>query len=62
MASEIDLQFDYTIMKNVRLICGYSTLFGTESLKFAKGGDPKVWQDWAFVSINVNPQIFSSKW
>lgn len=62
LGSEIDLQFDYSVMPGVKLICGYSTFFGTESVKFAKGGNPKTWQDWAFLTINVNPRVFSSKW
>ncbi len=62
MGSEIDLQFDYNIMKDVKLSCGYSSFFGTKSLEFAKGGDSKRWQDWAFMSVSVNPRIFSAKW
>lgn len=62
LGSEIDLQFDYNIMKDVKLTCGYSTFFGTATMDFVKGGDHKVWQDWAFMTINVNPKIFSTKW
>lgn len=60
--SEIDLQFDYTIMKDAKLACGYSTFFGTPTMDIVKGGDHKVWQDWAYVMITVSPRIFSTKW
>ena len=62
VGSEIDFQFDYNIMKDVKLTCGYSTFFGTATLDYVKGGDHQVWQDWAFLAINVNPRIFSAKW
>lgn len=62
LGSEIDFQFDYAIMKDVNLATGYSTFFGTPTMDFVKGGDHKVWQDWAYVMITVNPRIFSAKW
>jgi hypothetical protein len=62
LGSEIDLQFDYSIRKDVNLSAGYSTYFGTPTMDFVKGGDHKVWQDWAYVMITVNPRVFSAKW
>ena len=62
LGSEVDLQFDYNIMKDVKLTCGYSTFFGTPTLDYVKGGDHQTWQDWAFMTVNVNPRIFSAKW
>ncbi len=62
MGSELDLHFTYALRKDVNLLCGYSTFFGTESMDKVKGGSHKAWQDWAYLSINVNPRIFSNKW
>lgn len=62
LGSEIDLQFDYALLKDVKLTCGYSAFLGTKTMDYVKGGDHKKWQDWAFMSINVNPRIFSTKW
>lgn len=62
LGSEIDFLLDYDIMKNVKLSFGYATFFGTPTMDFVKGGDHKVWQDWAFLSVTVNPRVFSSKW
>ena len=42
LGSEIDLHFNYSIMKDVKLSCGYSTFFGTQTLDYVKGGDYKV--------------------
>jgi hypothetical protein len=37
-------------------------MFGTKSMDIVKGGDHKVWQDWGWVSINVNPRVLFVKW
>ena len=33
-------------------------------MRFAiyEGGNHKSWQDWAWVTLNINPRIFSTKW
>ena len=62
LGSEIDLQCDWAIAKDVKLSGGYSTMFGTASMDFVKGGNHSTWQDWGWLSINVSPRIFYSKW
>lgn len=62
LGSEIDFQMDWTVMKDVMLSCGYSTMFGTSSMDYVKSGNHSAWQDWGWISININPQIFSTKW
>ena len=62
LGHEIDLQVTTTLMKNVTLMAGYSTMFGTETMDLVKGGNHKSWQDWAWVTLNINPRIFSTKW
>ena len=62
LGSEIDIQLDYNLLKDVKLTAGYSTFFGTRTMDVVKGGNHKRWQDWAFFTINVNPRIFSAKW
>lgn len=61
LGTEIDLQFEYTIRKDVRMSGGYSTLFGTRSMDQVKGGDHTAWQDWGWLSININPEILFVK-
>jgi len=61
LGSEIDLQLDWNVRKDVRLSCGYSTMLGTPSMDRVKGGDHKVWQDWGWISINFSPRILSHK-
>ncbi len=62
LGSEIDLQINWNIMKDVSLSAGYSTMFGTDALKAVKGGDPDSWQDWGWLSLNINPKVFIAKW
>ena len=62
LGSEIDYQINWKIMKNVTLQGGYSVMCPTDNMQLLKGtGSYKSWQDWAWVSINVNPRIFGLK-
>lgn len=62
LGSEFDLQMDWTIMKDVRLSLGYSVMAGTGSMDVVKGGNHQSWQDWGWMSLNINPQILFVKW
>lgn len=62
LGSEIDFQVDYTLMKDVKLTAGYSTMLGTKYMDVVKGGSHDAWQDWGWISININPRIFFAKW
>jgi len=62
LGHEIDLQLTKKLMKDVTLMAGYSTMFGSETMDLVKGGNHKSWQDWAWVTININPRLFSTKW
>ena len=62
IGSEFDFQLNWTIMKDVRLMGGYSFMLGTKTMDILKGGDHKLWQDWGWITLNINPQLFVSKW
>jgi hypothetical protein len=62
LGSEWDSQITWSVMKDVTLTGGYSTMFGNDTMKAVKGGDPSKWQDWMWVSLNINPKIFTVKW
>ena len=53
---------DWNVMKDVKLSAGYSIMRGTKSMDVVKGGDHKRWQDWGWVSVNINPRILFVKW
>ena len=62
LGSEIDYQINVWVMKDVSLSAGYSFMRGTKTMDVVKGGSHKRWQDWAWISLNINPQIFKTKW
>lgn len=62
LGHEIDYQIDWSIMKDVKLSAGYSFMRGTETMDAVKGGSHKSWQDWAWVSLNINPKVLFTKW
>ena len=58
LGSEVDYQLNWKIMKDVSMTVGYSVMFGTSTMDAVKGGNHKSWQDWGWVSLNINPRIF----
>ncbi len=62
LGSEVDLQFNWNIMKDVMLTGGYSVMFGTETMDIVKGGDHNSWQDWGWISLNINPRVLFARW
>lgn len=61
LGSEIDLTITYPIRPYITLQGGYSMMFGTDAFFQIKGGSKDKTQNWAFLSLNVNPTIFSSR-
>lgn len=62
LGSELDYQIDWNVMKDVKLSAGYSVMLGTKSMDIVKGGNHKRWQDWGWLSLNINPKVFFAKW
>ena len=61
LGSEFDTQLDWMIMKDVKLSAGYSFMLGTKTMDAVKGGDHRCRQGWGWVSVNINPVIFTAK-
>ena len=62
LGSEVDYQVNWSIMKDVKLSAGYSFMRGTKTMDAVKGGSHKSWQDWGWVSLNINPKVLFVKW
>ena len=62
LGSEVDYQINWAVMKDVKLSAGYSFMRGTKTMDVVKGGDHKSWQDWGWVSLNINPKVLFVKW
>ena len=62
LGNEIDLTLGYNIMDDVKLTGGYSQMFTDKSMRYVKNIAPlseiKSIQNWVWISINFNPQIF----
>lgn len=61
LGTEIDCTAAYAVHKFINITGGYSQMFGTDTMQRIKGGDVDHTNNWAWVMINVNPQIFSFK-
>jgi hypothetical protein len=57
LGTEIDLMAGYKLADIVQLSCGYSQMFGTETLKALSGGDQHVANNWAWVMITFKPEL-----
>ena len=62
LGSEVDYQINWSVMKDVKLSAGYSFMLGTKTMDAVKGGNHKSWQDWGWVSVNINPRVLFVKW
>ncbi len=58
LGTEIDFTGYITLSKSATVAFGYSQMFGSESLKRLKGGDPNSVQNWAWISVKFHPKLF----
>jgi len=61
LGTEVDFTTSYAVHKFINITGGYSQMFATDSMQRVKGGDVDHTNNWAWVMVNVNPQIFSFK-
>lgn len=62
LGHELDFQLNAKLHDFVLLQAGYSFMVGTPTMDYVKGGSHNMWNDWAFISLNVNPRVFNKKW
>ena len=63
LGTEIDLTAVYKVYKDITLIAGYSQMFASDSMVVLKGGTGlnDTTNNWAYLMVNINPQVFSTK-
>ena len=61
LGTEIDLTCVYKVDKNIALSGGFSKMFGTRSLEQLKGGNKDNDNNWAWLMVSFNPNLFSYK-
>lgn len=63
LGHEIDFRISAKIMKDVTLQAGYSTILPTRTtIALKETGNHESWQDWAWLSLNINPRILLTRW
>lgn len=60
LGTEIDFTMNYSLYKDCVIECGYSQIFATKTLEMLKTGNKNNSNNWAYVMIKINPQLFSS--
>lgn len=61
LGTEIDFTTVITLQKDVVVTAGYSQMLATSTLERLKGGNNGYTQNWAWLMVNINPRIFTSK-
>ena len=61
LGTELDLMATYKADKNFVISGGFSKMFATETMEVLKGGDSTNDNNWAWLMVSFNPQIFSFK-
>ena len=63
LGTEIDVTASYKMYKDIMLTGGYSQMFASDTMVVLKGGTGlnNTTNNWVYLMININPQIFSTK-
>ena len=63
LGTEVDVTAVYKVYKDITLIAGYSQMFASDSMVVLKGGTGlnDATNNWAYLMVNINPQVFSTK-
>jgi hypothetical protein len=61
LGTEVDLTAAYKLNKNVTVVGGYSQMFAADGMVALKGGLKDTTNNWAWLMVNINPQIFTTK-
>jgi predicted porin len=62
LGHEIELRASYQLMKDASLSMAYSYMTGTETMERLKRASNDGSLRWGWISLNVSPRIFSTKW
>ena len=62
LGHEIELRASYQLMKDASVSMAYSYMTGTETMERLKRASNDGSLRWGWISLNVSPRIFSTKW
>ncbi len=58
LGTELDFKGTYAVAKYVNIQGGYSQIFATETMQELKGGNAGSTNNWAWVMVTINPELF----
>jgi hypothetical protein len=61
LGTELDFTLAYKMYDYVTIDAGFSQMFATTSMEILKGGNKNAGNNWAFISIKINPNLFNYK-
>ena len=61
LGTELDFTLVYKMYDYVTIDAGFSQMFATTSMEVLKGGNKNAGNNWAFISIKINPNLFNYK-
>ena len=62
LGHEIEFQAGYTIARDIRVAAGASFMWGSETMERLKRSTNKNDLRWGWITLSVNPRIFTTKW
>ena len=62
LGHEIEFQTSYGISRDVKVAAGASFMWGGETMERLKRSKTKTNMRWGWISLSVNPRIFTTKW
>lgn len=61
LGTELDLTLGYKLYDNVKIDAGYSQMMANRTLELIKGVSQKNVNNWFYISLIINPKIFTQK-
>jgi len=62
LGHDVDLNINYTLTKDIKLLAGFSYMHGTETMLQLKQGSSSKSAVWGWASLYISPQLFTTKW
>lgn len=62
LGHEFELKAEYKVMKDVNLSAGFSYMTGTKTMERLKRASDDGSLKWGWLSLNISPRIFTTKW
>lgn len=62
LGHEIELSASYQLMNDCKLSAGYSFMMGTKSMVRLKRAADDRYLRWAWLTLNISPRIFTTRW